>query len=60
MFKAYIMKTINKSYLLKAYYGSANFYKNVKSLIKNKTYSITTLKGAVNIMWDLGTINTLK
>lgn len=54
------METINRSYLLKRYYGNASFYKSVKSLIKNTTYSITTLSGAVNLMYELGTINENK
>lgn len=51
------METINRSYLLKEYYGSEFFYDSVKAIFKKRTYNVKTLKGAVNVMWELGTIN---
>ncbi len=48
------METINRNFLLKFYYGNFNFYKNVKSILKDNDYNVKTIKGAVNVMWELG------
>ena len=51
------MKTINRSFKLKKYYGVKAFYTNVKNIIKQNAYNTKTFAGAVNIMYELGTIN---
>jgi len=48
------METINRNFLLKLYFGNLNFYKNVKSILKDNDYNVKTIKGAVNVMWELG------
>ncbi len=48
------METINRNFLLKLYFGNFNFYKNVKSILKDNDYNVKTIKGAVNVMWELG------
>lgn len=48
------MRTINRSFLLKFYYGNTNFYKNVKAILKDNYSGVKTWKGAVNVMWELG------
>jgi hypothetical protein len=51
------MTTLYRSFLLKNYYGNTNFYKNVKEIIADPNYNTKTLKGAVDVMWELGTYN---